>query len=221
MKTARRLALAALLACGAATASAQDKAGAAPDAAETAAAAESPAWEFTASVYGYFPPEDRDYGQPTVTADRGALHLEARYNYEGIETGSAWVGWNFGFGDKLRLDATLMAGGVFGDTNGVAPGYELTLSWGPLELYSEGEWVFDLEDSGNDFFYNWAQLGYSPWEWLTVGFASQRTRAYETSLDVQRGPFVGFTYKSLTLTVYVFNADAEPPTVVSSLAVSF
>lgn len=221
MNAARRLALAALLACGAATASAQDKAGAAPDAAETAAAAESPAWEFGASVYGYFPPEDRDYGQPTVTADRGALHLEARYNYEGIETGSAWVGWNFGFGDKLRLDATLMAGGVFGDTNGVAPGYELTLSWGPLELYSEGEWVFDLEDSENDFFYNWAQLGYSPWDWLTVGFASQRTRAYETSLDVQRGPFVGFTYKSLTLTVYVFNADAEPPTVVSSLAVSF
>ena len=46
----------------------------------------------------------------------GWLHLEARYNYEGIGTGSAWVGWNFGFGEKLRLDATLMAGGIFGDS---------------------------------------------------------------------------------------------------------
>ncbi len=216
----RSLVAAALLALRAAVAAAQTE-GAATAADATSEAPESPAWEFTASVYGYFPPEDTDYGQPTVTADRGALHLEARYNYEGIGTGSAWVGWNLGVGDALRLDATLMAGGVFGDTNGAAPGYELTLSWGPLELYSEGEWVFDLEDSENDFFYNWAQLGYSPWDWLTVGFASQRTRAYETGLDVQRGPFVGFTYKSLTLSVYVFNADAEPPTVVSSLAVSF
>ncbi len=156
-----------------------------------------------------------------MTADRGWLHLEARYNYEGIGTGSAWVGWNFGFGEKLRLDATLMGGGIFGDFNGVAPGYHLTISWGPLELYSEGEYVFDLDDSESDFFYNWAQLGYSPWDWLTVGFAAQRTRVYQTSVDIQRGPFVGLTCGAWTLAVYVFNADAESPTVVASLSVSF
>jgi len=181
----------------------------------------SPGWEFNASVYGYFPPNDRHYAQPTVTADRGALHLEGRYNYEGFETGSAWVGWNLGAGDKLRLDATLMAGGVFGNTRGVAPGYQLTLSYGRFELYSEGEYVFDLQDSAGNFFYNWAQLGYSPVEWLSVGLASQRTRAYQTGLDVQRGFFVGFKYKSLSLNVYVFNPGWETPTVVGSLAVSF
>ncbi len=114
-----------------------------------------------------------------------------------------------------------MAGGVFGKTTGVAPGYELTLSWGPLELYSEGEYVFDVEDSDNDYFYNWAQLGYSPWDWLTVGL---RVAANARLPDLARRParaFVGFTCESLTLTVFVFNADAEPPTVVSSLAVSF
>lgn len=214
MKPARALAAAALLALGPGPALAQEAAAAASPQAK-------PSWEFNASVYGYFPPEDRDYGQPTVTADRGPLHLEARYNYEGIDTGSAWIGWNVGVGDKLRLDATLMAGGVFGDTNGVAPGYELTLSWGPLELYSEGEYVFDVGDSESDFFYNWAQLGYSPFDWLTVGFASQRTRTYVTGLDVQRGPFVGFSYKSLSLTVYVFNPGWEKPTVVAALAAAF
>jgi hypothetical protein len=114
-----------------------------------------------------------------------------------------------------------MAGEVFGDTTGVAPGYELTVSWGLLELYSEGEYVFDVEDSENDFFYNWSQLGYSPLDWLTVGLVAQRTRAYQTSLDVQRGFFVGFSWKSLTLTAYVFNPGWETPTVVGSLAVSF
>ncbi len=215
MRSRDRVALAATLALLVASLSAaQEETG--PSAEE-----EKPGWEFGASVYGYFPAEDTDYGQPTVTADREALHLEARYNYEGIGTGSAWVGWNVGVGDKLRLDATLMAGGIFGDFNGVAPGYHLTISWGPLELYSEGEYVFDVEDSDNNYFYNWAQLGYSPWEWLTIGFASQRTRAYETGLDIQRGPFVGFTCGAWTLAAYVFNADAQSPTVVASIAVSF
>ena len=126
-----------------------------------------------------------------------------------------------GTGEKLRLDATVMAGGVFGDTKGVAPGFELTLTYGRFSLYSEGEYVFDVEDSDNNFFYNWAQLGFSPVEWLSVGLVSQRTRAYHTGLDVQRGLFVGFSYKSVTLSVYVFNPGWETPTVVSSLAVSF
>jgi hypothetical protein len=211
-----RLVFAALLVLSPAAAVAQQ-------AAAEPAAGEAPGWEFNASVYGYFPPEDRDYAQPTVTADHGALHLEGRYNYEGFRAGSVWVGWNLGVGEKLRLDATLMAGGVFGDTRGVAPGYELTLSYGKFELYSEGEWVFDVEGEGseNNFFYSWAQLGYSPLDWLTVGLASQRTRAYQTALDIQRGVFVGFTYKSWSLNVFVFNPGWDTPTVVSSLAVSF
>lgn len=178
-------------------------------------------WEFDASLFGYFVPQDRDYASPIVTADRGSVHLEGRYNYEGFHTGSLFIGWNLGVGEKLRLDATAMVGGVFGDIRGVAPGYELTLSYGRFELDSEGEYVFDLDDSSGNFFYNWAQLGYAPLDWLSVGLASQRTRAYQTGLDVQRGLFVGFSYKSLSLTTYVFNLGWETPTVVLSFEVSF
>jgi hypothetical protein len=215
MRALHRFALAVPLLLTVAVAQAQ------ADAGSTTAGTEKPAWEFNASVYGYFPPDDRHYAQPTVMADHGALHLEARYNYEAFKTGSFWVGWNVSTGEKLKLDATLMAGGVFGDTRGAAPGYELTLSYGNFQLYSEGEYVFDVESSAGNFFYNWAQLGYSPLDWLTVGLASQRTRAYQTGLDVQRGFFVGFTYKSWNLNVYVFNPGWETPTVVSSLAISF
>jgi hypothetical protein len=219
MNAPARIAATALLALTAAAAAAQEST--APTA--PAAAEEEPGWEFNASLYGYFPPDDRHYAQPTVIADHGALHLEGRYNYEAFRSGSAWVGWNFGFGEeeKFRLDATLMVGGVFGDTRGVAPGLELTATYGRFELSSESEYVFDSAGRGDSFFYNWAQLGYSPFDWLTVGLASQRTRAYQTSLDVQRGVFVGFTYKDWTLTTFVFNPGWESPTVVSSLSVSF
>jgi hypothetical protein len=217
------LVLASAFVLGAALAAAQEPAVAvaAQEPPTGAPAPEPTAWEYSASVYGYFPPDDYHYAQPTVIANHGGLHLEARYNYEGLKAGSAWVGWNVGTGDKLRLDATLMVGGVFGDTRGVAPGLELTLSYGKFQFYSEAEYVIDTDRSRASFVYNWVQLGYSPLEWLTVGIASQRTRVYRTGLGIQRGFFVGFTYKSLSLNVYVFNPGWETPTVVSSLAVSF
>ena len=71
-----------------------------------------------------------------MTGDHGALHLEGRYNYEAIDAGSVWVGWNLDFGSPLAFDVTPMIGGVFGSLNGVAPGLELTVSYRKLELYS-------------------------------------------------------------------------------------
>ena len=96
--------------------------------------------------------------QPTVTFDRDWLHLEARYNYENLDTGSAWVGYNFSGGEKLAWEFTPMLGGVFGNTTGIAPGYKGSLSWWKLELYSEGEYVFDTGDSSESFFYTWSEL---------------------------------------------------------------
>src|SRR6188768_215223 len=58
-------------------------------------------WSYSAAAYTYFVPDDRDYFQPTITADRGPLHFEARYNYEGLDSGSAWVGYNYSGGQKL------------------------------------------------------------------------------------------------------------------------
>ena len=125
--------------------------------------------------------------QPTFTADRGWLHLEARYNYEALDTGSAWVGYNFSGGEKLAWEFTPMLGGVFGDTTGIAPGYKGSLSWWKLELYSEGEYVFDTGSSSDSFFYNWSELTLAPVEWFRFGLVTQRTRVYKTDRDIQRG----------------------------------
>jgi hypothetical protein len=39
-----------------------------------------------------------------------------------------------------------MAGAVFGNTDGLAAGVEVDLVLGPVELYVESEYVFDLRD---------------------------------------------------------------------------
>jgi hypothetical protein len=117
-----------------------------------------PSWAYSASVYFYFVPDDRDYVQPTVSADRRWLHIEARYNYEDFDTGSAWFGYNFNVGDEVSLAFTPKLGVVFGQTTGIAPGFNALLGWGKLALYSEGEHVFDSEDDADSFFYSWSEL---------------------------------------------------------------
>ena len=181
----------------------------------------APAWSFSASAYAYFPADSENYVQPTIRADRGWLHLEARYNYEALDTGSAWIGYNFSFGDKLKLDLTPMVGGVFGKTNGYAPGYELTLSWRKLQLYSEGEYVFDTGNSSDSFFYMWSELTLAPMDWFSFGLVAQRTKVYQTDVDVQRGLLVRFTYKKVDVGAYVFSPFADNPTYVLSVSVSF
>jgi len=178
-------------------------------------------WSFSASVYTYIVPDHREYVQPTLTADRGWLHLEARYNYEDLETGSAWVGYNFSGGEKLTWAFTPMLGGVFGNTTGIAPGYKGSLGWWRLELYSEGEYVFDMDDSSESFFYNWSELTLAPVDWFRFGLVTQRTRVYETDRDIQRGLLAGVSFKKLDLTTYVLNPDESKPTVVVAAALNF
>jgi hypothetical protein len=184
-------------------------------------ATSAPAWTFESSVYTYFLPDDGNYAQPTIATDRGWLHLEARVNYEDLNTGSIWFGCNFSGGETLEWALTPLLGGVFGQTDGVAPGYTGSLSWRQLEFYSEGEYVFGVHDSADSFFYNWSELTLVPAEWFRVGLVTERTRAYETERDIQRGLLVGVTYKNLEATTYIFNPDDSKPVVVLSVAFSF
>jgi len=186
-----------------------------------AAHAAEPAWDFSASAYNYFVPDDPDYLQPTVTADRGALHLEARYNYEDLETGSVWAGYNLAGGGEIAFEFTPMLGGVFGATDGIAPGYHASLDWRRLGLYSESEYRIDTADRGDSFFYTWSELTLSPSDRFRGGLVVQRTRAYENSRDIQRGPLVGFSVERVEFTGYVFNPDDLRPLCVVAVSAKF
>lgn len=186
----------------------------------TAAAAEEEAktWSGFASIYQYWVPDADDLLNPNVAADYGRFHAEGRHNYEGPGTWSLWMGANFHAGSTWEFEGTAMFGGIFGDAMGFAPGYRFTLSHSWFYFASEGEYFLDNHDHEGNYFYAWNEVAGSPTEWFRVGLAAQRTRAYKSDLDIQRGPFVGFTYKQLDVALYTFNLD-EDPTVV--LAVRF
>lgn len=178
-------------------------------------------WVFSGSLYAYFPPDSGNYLQPTLTADREWLHLEVRYNYEARDSVSAWLGYNFSGGERVEWHFSPMLGGVFGKLAGVAPGYEGSLRWRRLELYSEGEYVIDFADSSASFFYNWSELTLSPLGWLRIGMVAQRTHVYHTDREIQRGLLVRFSYERVELTANVLNPDDSNPTFVIAFRVSW
>jgi hypothetical protein len=178
-------------------------------------------WAFSAFAYAYLVPDDDDFLQPTVTADRGRLHLEARYNYEDLDTGSLWIGYNLTVDGDVTLAFTPMAAAVVGNTDGVAPGYLLSLSWWKLELWSEGEYVFDSHEEADSFFYSWSELSVWPLDWLGVGVTVQRTEIRDSDSEEQSGVLVGIACERADLTVYVFDPDESDSTVVISAGLSF
>lgn len=189
--------------------------------ASAAPPARDKAWSFSASAYTFIVPDGADVVQPLLTADRGRLHLEARYNYEGTGTGSLWVGANFSGGDAVWWELTPLIGGVFGDITGVAPGYKGSIGWRGLELYSESEYVIDTDDTSESFLYNWSELTWSPVEDFRFGLVVQRTRVYQTARDVQRGLIAGYSYKQADFTFCVFNPDDDKPAVAFSVGFRF
>jgi len=54
-----------------------------------------------------------------------------------------------------------------------------------------------------------------------VGLVAQRTKAYHTSLDVQRGFLVGISRKKFNFTTYIFNPGWTKPTLVFEAGFDF
>ncbi len=169
-------------------------------------------WALNASILTMLYRDTDDLVMPTVTADHRDLHLEVRYNWEDYRTASAWVGHWFRFGDELRMELAPMAGIVFGQSNGAAPGYQFEASWKSLSLSSTSEYYIDFEDNTSNFFYTWTEMSVDL-NFLLTGIVVQRTRTFESPLDVQSGLLVMREQGSFTFGLYVFNPFQTDPTV--------
>ena len=181
---------------------------------------ENNSWEL-AAIANLYMLSDQAYLNPLISADKNFLHLEARYNYEDLETGSIFAGINFQTGDSVELNVTPIIGVVFGNSNGIAPGFSFELNYGNLSISSEGEYFFSSDEKESNFFYSWSEVAYSPADWIWFGVAGQRTRAYETDLEIQRGLLLGFGKGNITVTGYVMNLGWDDVFGLISLEYSF
>jgi hypothetical protein len=182
---------------------------------------DKPAWEYSLSTAVYVPLRSQDYANPIITADHDWLHIEARYNYEALKTGSLWIGYKFSFGEKLEIGLTPMLGGVFGNTTGIAPGYTISASYRPIEFFTQGEYLFDAGASSNNFFYTWSELSCAVTSWFKAGIVVDRTKTLGTSIDIRRGPLIGFNYKKVNFTTYWLSPGSRDATFIFAVTVNF
>ena len=216
MKAALR-AVTALAAVVAATAFAGEDGGSG----RRASPAEKPSWEFALTAYPTVVRDGENYTSAIAVADRGPLHLEARYNYESVGARSAFVGWTFSGGDAITWELTPLLGGAWGATQAFVPALEASVAWGRLDVYVEAEYVRDSHRRSDSYFYAWSELGFRPVEWLRVGIAGQRTRAYGGDRDIQRGPFAQVTWGPVTIGGYWFNPGSRDQVFVGSIGATF
>ena len=186
-----------------------------------ASAASKPSWDFSATAYPTVVRNADNYTSGILVANRGALHLETRINYESVGARSAFVGWTFSGGDTITWELTPMIGGAWGSINAYVPAFEASVAWKKLDLYIEAEYVRDTHDKGSSYLYSWNELGYRPAQWLRFGAAVQRSRIYGGDRDHQRGPFVQLTRGRVTVGGYWFNPGSSEQVFVGMLSAAF
>jgi len=186
-----------------------------------AAPPEKPGWEFALTAYPTQVRSGDDTTSAIAAADRGPLHLEARYGYEMKDSRSVFAGWTFSGGEAVKWELTPLVGGAWGPLRAFVPGLEASLAWGRLDFYTEVEFVRDRNDGSASYNYAWSELGFKALEWLRIGAVGQRTRAYGGEREFQRGPFLQVTHKAFTLGAYWFNPGSNEQVAIISMGVAF
>jgi len=180
-----------------------------------------PEWEFAAAAYWNAPRDGDAYASAIASADRGALHLEGRANYEAIHAQSLFLGWSFEFGKEVKVMARPIVGLVGHSLRGPIAGFEASVEAGRWDYYVEAEYVRDRSDKSASYTYAWSELGFRPVEPLRLGIVGQRTRIYGGDRDYQGGGLAQFTYGKATLSAYWFNPGSSDQVVIVSLGASF
>jgi hypothetical protein len=186
-----------------------------------ASPATKPSWEFAVTAFPTVVRGGENYTSAIAAADRGPLHLEARYNYESVGARSAFLGWTFSGGESITWELTPLIGGAWGTKQAFVPGLEASAAWKRLDLYVEAEYVRDNRQQSDSYLYAWSELGFRAAKWLRVGVAGQRTKAYGGDRDFQRGPFAQVSLGSFTIGGFWFNPGSHNQVFVGTIGAHF
>ena len=178
-------------------------------------------WSFSAAAYYYILPNEKNTTTLLGYADYKSLHFEARYNYEDRETGSVFGGYMFEGGGELSWSLTPMVGVVFGNTDGIAPGLLTSFNWKKFDFYSESEYVVDFAAKENNFFYTWTEFAITPFKNFRTGISANRTRLYQSDLEVQKGIFTQYSFWKLTAGLHYFNPFSDDYFLIATMSIEF
>ncbi|MGZ3814967.1 MAG: hypothetical protein ACXVA0_24745, partial [Mucilaginibacter sp.] len=127
-------------------------------------------------------------------------YLEARGNYEAINSASVYFGKAFKKQALISYSIIPIVGLVMGGFNGGSVGANVTLDYKKISFSSQSQYTFSMENPATNFTYSWSDLSYQLKGWVSAGVSLQQTRGL-----FERGILVRGVYKNLSIPLYVFN----------------
>lgn len=177
-------------------------------------------WDFNAQLYFCGTPGDLVI-MPVFDMTKNHLYLQSRFNYESSQTYSFSAGYLFSGGDKFSYEFTPMMGIMLGNENGFLPGVSINLSYGNFNFSSDSEYQINMEHPKLNYVSTWNEFTFYPTDWLYAGISVQRTRIFDTHLDIQRGIVAGAIINKFTFMGYLFNFMDDKHDVFGMLGVNF
>jgi len=165
-------------------------------------------------------------GEPAVVTPQfwvyiGDYYLEARYNYENLETASLYFGHSFSFGKNASIELTPLLGGVVGATNGISPGFNFNLEYKSFVTSTQCQYTFDLKDFPGSFFWDWTNFSFNFSDHFGMGGGMQLFIPQSGEKNISAGPMIVLGYKRLSLEMYVYNFWERQPTYAVGLVYDF
>jgi len=139
-----------------------------------------------------------------------SLYFEGRYNYEEMNTFSAYIGKTFENNSAFKYSFSPIAGGVFGTYKGASLGANVSFEYKNLYFSSQPQYTFTFNKTKEDnFIYSWSELSYQIKGWLAAGISAQHTKLYQAKGLVEKGLLLSFSYKKWSLPLYIFNPESK------------
>ena len=179
------------------------------------------AWSAYLQTFYLDPPDGDGYLSGILAADKGQLHVEARWAYEDRDTASFFGGWTIPFEGDVHGSVRPMLGFAFGDSDGVIPAVSLDVGWNKLRFTSDAEYLIATSSDTQDFIYSWNELTWAFSDRFAVGLVAERTNVFDQALTIDRGLLLSAGVGPTRVTIYWFNPDLDNPYVSIAVGASF
>jgi len=159
----------------------------------------------TAEQYFYFGRNRPFSWVPVLTYGTASdWYIEARGNYEAINSASLYFGKTFRKRALLSYSITPIAGLVMGRFNGGAVGANVEMDYKKISFSSQSQYTFSIENRATNFTYSWSDLTYQLKDWVSAGVSLQQTRGL-----FEKGILIRGAYKKFSIPLYVFSPSTS------------
>jgi hypothetical protein len=129
---------------------------------------------------------------------------ELRYNYEDVQTLSAYAGKTITAGKTLEFSITPMLGFSTGRFTGISLAANSEINWKKFYISSQSQYSIGIKKGSEAFLFNWSELAYNITPRFYTGLSMQYTRQ-SGQTDIEPGLLAGISFNAFSIPIYVFS----------------